>query len=117
MDVYSKHSFSVPSINYAILCNIIILLPPLVKFKLNIFIHVDTQNKIKDYTQIIHLYYSDGTFSKGEVEEWLGEIGGTLNEINDKKIVFTYFDAWYPTRMTVYKSGRTKVETDLDELP
>jgi len=88
-----------------------------VKLKLNIFIRVKAQQKIKDYTQIIHLYYSDGTFSIDEVEDWLGEIDCALNEINDKKIVFTYFDSWYPTRMTVYKSGRVKVETDLDELP
>jgi len=88
-----------------------------VKLELNIFIHVKAQEKIKNFTQIVHLYYADRTFSIDEVEDWLGEIDCTLNEINDKKIVFTYFDAWYPTRMTVYKSGRVRVETDLDELP
>ena len=40
----------------------------------------------------------------------------TLNEIEDNKIVFTYFDEYYPTRMTVYKSGNVTVETDLEDL-
>ena len=49
--------------------------------------------------------------------EWLSELGCEFVEITQHKIVFSYFDDWYPTRMTVYKSGRIKVETDLDEFP
>jgi hypothetical protein len=84
---------------------------------LNIFIHVRTQGEIKDYTQIVHLYYVEGIFTKDEVQEWLGELDCELHEITKSKIAFSYFDDWYPTRMTVYKSGRVKVETDLDEFP
>jgi hypothetical protein len=59
----------------------------------------------------------ENTFTKGDVQEWMGEINCELTEITDRKIVFSFFDDWYPTRMTVYKSGRIKVETDLDEFP
>jgi hypothetical protein len=78
---------------------------------------VRTQGEIKDYTQIVHLYYVEGIFTKDEVQEWLGELDCELHEITKSKIAFSYFDDWYPTRMTVYKSGRVKVETDLDEFP
>ena len=76
-----------------------------------------TQEEIKDYTQIVHLYFTEGVFDKDEVQEWLGELDCELHEITKNKISFSYFDDWYPTRMTVYKSGRIKVETDLDEFP
>ena len=82
-----------------------------------IFIHVKNQGQIKNYTQIVHQYYLDETFEKSDVEEWLGEIDCELHDLTKHKIVFGYFDDWYPTRMTVYKSGRVKVETDLDEFP
>ena len=75
------------------------------------------QGQIKKYTQIVHQYYLDGTFEKSDVEEWLGEIDCELHDLTKHKIAFSYFDDWYPTRMTVYKSGRVKVETDLDEFP
>jgi hypothetical protein len=88
-----------------------------VKLKLNIFIHVKTHEELHNYAQIVHLYFSDKTFTKKEAEEWMGEVGCELNVISDSKIVFTFFDDWYPTRITVFKSGRIKVETDLDELP
>ena len=76
-----------------------------------------TQEEIRNYTQIVHLYYVEGVFTKDDVQEWLGELDYELCEITKNKIVFSYFDDWYPTRMTVYKSGRVKVETDLDEFP
>ncbi len=75
-----------------------------------------TQKQIKNYSQIVHLYYSEGILSLDEVEEWMGEMNCTLNEIRDNKIVFTYMDKWYPTRMTVFKSGNVTVETDLEDL-
>ena len=84
---------------------------------MNIFIHVKAQAKIKDYAQIVHQYYLEGTFTKEDVQEWLGELDCELHDLTKYKIVFSYFDDWYPTRMTVYKSGRIKVETDLDEFP
>lgn len=76
-----------------------------------------THEELHNYAQIVHLYFSDKTFTKKEAEEWMGEVGCELNVISDSKIVFTFFDDWYPTRITVFKSGRIKVETDLDELP
>jgi hypothetical protein len=77
---------------------------------------VRTQKQIKNYSQIVHLYYSGGILSLDEAEEWMGEMNCTLNEIRDNKIVFTYMDEWYPTRMTVFKSGNVTVETDLEDL-
>lgn len=84
---------------------------------LYIFIRVKTQAEIKTFTQIVHQYYLESTFDKADVMEWLSELGCEFVEITQHKIVFSYFDDWYPTRMTVYKSGRIKVETDLDEFP
>jgi len=78
---------------------------------------VRTQEEIKIYTQIVHLYFTEGVFDKDEVQEWLGELDCELHELTKNKISFSYFDDWYPTRMTVYKSGRIKVENDLDEFP
>jgi hypothetical protein len=78
---------------------------------------VKTQAEIKTFTQIVHQYYLESTFDKADVMEWLSELGCEFVEITQHKIVFSYFDDWYPTRMTVYKSGRIKVETDLDECP
>ena len=76
-----------------------------------------TQAEIKVFAQIVHQYYLDGTFDKADVEEWLNEFNCIFAEITQHKVVFSYFDDWYPTRMTVYKSGRVKIETDLDEFP
>ena len=36
--------------------------------------------------------------------------------ISDNKIVFTFFDDWYPTRITIFKSGKIRVENDLDNI-
>lgn len=85
--------------------------------KLYIFITVEQQARIRDYAQIVHQYYLEGTFDKSDVIDWLGEIDSELTDLTKHKIVLSYFDDWYPTRMTVYKSGRVKVETDLDEFP
>ena len=84
--------------------------------RLYIFIPVRAQKQIKDYSQIVHLYYSEGILSLDEAEEWMEKMNCTLNEIRDNKIVFTYMDEWYPTRMTVFKSGNVTVETDLEDL-
>ena len=84
---------------------------------LYIFIRVKTQAEIKTFAQIVHQYYLDGTFDKTDVKEWLSELNCEFVEVTQHKVVFGYFDDWYPTRMTVYKSGRVKVETDLDEFP
>lgn len=76
-----------------------------------------TQAEIKNFAQIVHQYYLEGTFEKSDVEEWLSELDCGLHDLTQHKVVFSYFDDWYPTRMTVYKSGRVKIETDLNEFP
>jgi hypothetical protein len=74
------------------------------------------QEQIKDFAQIVHLYYADETFSLDEVDGWLWEIYCELKYINDSKITFLYFDEYYPVKMTVYKNGKCIVETDLGEM-
>ena len=87
------------------------VIPP---FKI-IFIDVKTHTELKDFAQIVHLYYIEGVFDKTDVEIWLGEIGSELKELTKKKIVFSFFDTYFPTRMTIYESGKVRVENDLDE--
>ena len=84
---------------------------------LNIFINVKTHIEFKNYAQIIHLYYTENVFNKSEVELWLGEAGCEFHSITKNKIVFTYFDGFFPTRVTIYQSGNIRVETDLDQFP
>mgnify|MGYP003627229743 CR=1 FL=1 len=82
-----------------------------------IFINVNTHTELKDFAQIVHLYFIDGVFDKTDVETWMGEVGGELVQITKKKIVFSFFDTYFPTRMTVYQSGKVRVENDLDSFP
>lgn len=74
------------------------------------------QTQIKDFSQIVHLYWSEGILSKDEVISWMGEIDCELDELTDSKIVFGYFDSLDMVKMTVYNSGRVEVETDLDSI-
>ncbi len=74
------------------------------------------QTQIKDFSQIVHLYWSEGILSKDEVISWMGEIDCELDELTDSKIVFGYFDSFEMVKMTVYQSGRVEVETDLDAI-
>ena len=89
------------------------VIPP---FKI-IFIDVKTHTELKDFAQIVHLYYIEGVFDKTDVEIWLGEIGSELKQLTKKKIVFSFFDTYFPTRMTIYQSGKIRVENDLDSFP
>jgi len=77
---------------------------------------VKEQTQIKDFSQIVHLYWSEGILSKDEVISWMGEIDCELDELTDSKIVFGYFDSLDMVKMTVYNSGRVEVETDLDSI-
>ena len=74
------------------------------------------QTQIKDFSQIVHLYWSEGILSKDEVISWMGEIDCELDELTDSKIVFGYFDSFEMVKMIVYQSGRVEVETDLDAI-
>jgi len=81
-----------------------------------IFISVKTQHDIQEFAKIVHLYFIEGVFDRTEVETWMGEIKCELIKITKHKIIFNFFDEYYPTRMTIYQSGRIVVETDLDSL-
>jgi len=74
---------------------------------------VKTQNQIKEYAQIAHLYFTEGTFSKQEVEDWLDEYGLELTKLLKGRIEFTYSDDWYKTKMIIYKNGKADVETNI----
>ncbi len=82
-----------------------------------IFISVKTHTELKDFAKIVHLYYIEGIFDKTDAKVWLEEIGGELKQLTKKKIVFSFFDTYFPTRMTVYQSGKIRVENDLDSYP
>ena len=72
-----------------------------------------TQNQIKEYAQIAHLYFTEGTFSKEEVENWLNEYGIELTKLLKGRIEFTYYDDWYKIKMIIWKSGKVEVETNI----
>lgn len=78
---------------------------------------MNTHTELKDFAQIVHLYFIDGVFDKNDAETWIGEVGGELVQITKQKIVFSFFDTYFPTRMTVYQSGKIRVENDLDSFP
>ncbi len=81
-----------------------------------IFINVKSQHDIQEFAKIVHLYFIEGIFSRTEAEAWMGEIKCELVKITKHKLIFNFFDEYYPTRMTIYQSGRIVVETDLDSL-
>ena len=72
-----------------------------------------TQQQIKEYASIAHLYYIDGTLSKEEVYNWMGEYNLDVVKLLKGRIEFTYFDDWYRTKMTIWKTGKVDVETDI----
>jgi hypothetical protein len=76
---------------------------------------VREQEQIKQYAQLAHLYFTEGTFSKEEVYSWMKENGLTVTKLLKGRISFTYTDDWYSTIMTVYKSGKVDVETGFDD--
>lgn len=72
-----------------------------------------TQNQIKEYAQIAHLYFTEGTFSKQEVENWLNEYELELTKLLKGRIEFTYLDDWYKIKMIIWKNGKVEVETNI----
>ena len=72
-----------------------------------------TQQQIKEYASIAHLYYSEGTFSKQEVYDWMDEYGLDVVKLLKGRIEFTYSDDWYRTKMTIWKNGKVEVETNI----
>jgi hypothetical protein len=74
---------------------------------------VKTQQQIKEYATIVHLYYLEETLSKKEVSEWMGEYGLDVVKLLKGRIEFTYFDDWYMTKMTIWKNGKVDIETEI----
>jgi len=74
---------------------------------------VKTQQQIKEYSQIAHLYYEEGVFSKEEVQSWMEEGGFEVVKLLKGRIEFTYTDDWYQTKMIVWKNGKVEVETNI----
>ena len=72
-----------------------------------------TQQQIKEYATIIHLYYLEGTLSKQEVYDWMDEYDLYVVKLLKGRIEFTYLDDWYRTKMTIWKNGKIEVETDI----
>ena len=72
-----------------------------------------TQQQIKEYSQIAHLYYEEGVFSKEEVQSWMEEGGFEVVKLLKGRIEFTYTDDWYQTKMIVWKNGKVEVETNI----
>lgn len=72
-----------------------------------------TQQQIKEYATIVHLYYLEETLSKKEVSEWMGEYGLDVVKLLKGRIEFTYFDDWYITKMTIWKNGKVDIETEI----
>jgi len=76
---------------------------------------VREQEQIKQYAQLAHLYFTEGTFDRKEVHSWMEENGLTVTKLLKGRISFTYTDDWYSTIMTIYKNGKVDVETGLDD--
>lgn len=72
-----------------------------------------TQQQIKEYATIVHLYYLEGTLSKQEVYDWMDEYDLDVVKLLKGRIEFTYLDDWYRTKMTIWKNGKIEVETDI----
>jgi hypothetical protein len=74
---------------------------------------VKTQQQIKEYATIAHLYYAEGIFSKQEVHDWMDEYGLDVVKLLKGRIEFTYSDDWYLTKMIIWKNGKVEVETGI----
>jgi len=74
---------------------------------------VKTQQQIKEYASIAHLYYAEGTFSKQEVQDWKDEYGLDVVKLLKGRIEFTYSDDWYRTKKIIWKNGKVEVETGI----
>lgn len=72
-----------------------------------------TQQQIKEYATIAHLYYLEGTFTKKEVYDWMDDFGLDVIKLLKGRIEFTYSDDWYRTKMIIWKNGKVDVETDI----
>ena len=72
-----------------------------------------TQQQIKEYATIAHLYYLEGTFTKQEVYDWMGDFGLDVIKLLKGRIEFTYSDDWYITKMIIWKNGKVEVETNI----
>ncbi len=72
-----------------------------------------TQQQIKEYATIAHLYYLEKTLTKQEVYDWMSEYGLDVVKLLKGRIEFTYSDDWYKTKMTIWKNGKIDIETEI----
>lgn len=72
-----------------------------------------SQQQIKEFATIAHLYFVDGTLTKEEVCDWMDDFGLEVVKLLKGRIEFTYTDDWYKTKMVIWKNGKVEVETDI----
>ena len=74
------------------------------------------QNEIVDFAQIVFALFADKTLDWWESKCFLEEFDLELVDLDSSELVFYYHETWYPTKITLYSSGKVKVETDIDEV-
>ena len=37
-------------------------------------------------------------------------------DLDHSEFIFLYYENWYPTKITLYSSGKVKVESNIDEV-
>lgn len=72
-----------------------------------------SQQQIKEFATIAHLYFVDGTLTKEEVCDWMDDFGLEVVKLLKGRIEFTYTDDWYKIKMVIWKNGKVEVETDI----
>ena len=72
-----------------------------------------SQQQIKEFATIAHLYFVDGTLTKEEVCDWMEDFGLNVVKLLKGRIEFTYSDDWYLTKMVIWKNGKVDVETGI----
>ena len=74
-----------------------------------------SQQQIKEFATIAHLYFVDGTLTKEEVCDWMEDFGLNVVKLLKGRIEFTYLgdDEWYRTKMIVWKNGKVEVQTNI----
>lgn len=86
------------------------------KLKFPIFIRVRDQTEIVEFGQLVHALFAEKTLDWWEAKCYLEDFDLTLVDIDSSEICLCYHETWYPTKITIYSSGKVKVETDLDEV-
>lgn len=86
------------------------------RLKLPIFIRVRDIKEIIDYTQIIFALFADKTIDWWDCKCYLEDMGLEMVDLDHSEFIFLYYENWYPTKITLYSSGKVKVESNIDEV-